>query len=380
MGETWERDLARLEEAQQTLRDKAVPDLPGVNDLLAINPSLILLELEWRNLCTQLRNKAKGEVPEPGRELVLLYRQPGTGEICFHPARDHQLLALKVLAEDLDRQAVADEAGVVVGRVDAAIEKAAKDGVLLRPPSKIVRTSAHYPDAGIGGFEPYLRADYFTLQWHVTQACDLHCKHCYDRSTISPLTLEQGIVILDQFRDFVLEENVHGQVTFTGGNPLLYAHFEELYREAADRNLNIAILGNPASREIIESLQQIQPLSYYQVSLEGMQEHNDSIRGEGHFQRVMEFLQVLEDLSVYSMVMLTLTRENMGQVLELAEVLRDKVKLFTFNRLSFLLPVWQTVIDPIPDSLRSFCLVKIYTTTTDLVFYGLLSFTYRTLR
>jgi len=48
----------------------------------------------------------------------------------------------------------------------------------------------------------------------------------------------------------------------------------------------------------------------------------------------MEFLEILDDLSIYSMVMLTLTRENMGQVLELAEILRGKVDLFTFNRLS----------------------------------------------
>ena len=34
------------------------------------------------------------------------------------------------------------------------------------------------------------------------------------------------------------------------------------------------------------------------------------------------------------MVMLTLTRANMNQVLELAELLRDRVNLFTFNRLA----------------------------------------------
>jgi hypothetical protein len=34
------------------------------------------------------------------------------------------------------------------------------------------------------------------------------------------------------------------------------------------------------------------------------------------------------------MVMLTLTSRNKNQVLELAEILRDRVDLFTFNRLS----------------------------------------------
>ena len=330
----WKSDLERLEQAQQELRESIVPALPESDESVGINPTLNLLIMEWKHLCDLLHDRKTEITPEESQELVLLYKRPVDGAIQMDPATDLQLLALKVYAENLDRQAVADEAEVDIGIVDGAIEDACEQGLLLSPSSGIMRTGAHYPDAGTGGMERYLQSDHFTLQWHVTQACDLHCKHCYDRSTISPLTLEQGITILDQFREFVLDRRVHGQVTFTGGNPLLYAHFEELYKEAAKRNFTIAILGNPTTWEVIESLQKIQPLSFYQVSLEGLQEHNDSIRGEGHFQRIMEFLEILDDLSIYSMVMLTLTRENMGQILELAEILRDKVDLFTFNRLS----------------------------------------------
>ena len=330
----WESDLACLELALQELRDADVPMLPKNDEPLCINPTLSLLELDWKHLCDLLHDKKSTRVPEQGQERVLLFKRPGDGAIRVVPATGKQLLALKLLTENLDRDAVALEAEVVIGKVDAAIEEACEQGVLLSPPSALVRPNSHFPDAGSEGWQRHLQSDYFTLQWHVTQACDLHCKHCYDRSSISPLTLDQGIRILDQFREFVIEQKVHGQVTFTGGNPLLYAQFEELYKEAAKRNFTIAILGNPTSREVVESLQQIQPLSFYQVSLEGLPEHNDSIRGEGHFERIIEFLEILDDLSIYSMVMLTLTRENMGQVLELAEILRGKVDLFTFNRLS----------------------------------------------
>jgi len=330
----WKSDLKRLESAMQQLQEAAIPVLPKSDEPLCLNPTLNLLKLQWKHLCAVLHDSETTIIPSPGEELILLFKQPGDGAIRVAPATDQQLLALKLLAENLDRQAVAHEAGVVVGKVDAAIEVASEQGLLLSPPSALVRTEAHFPDTGAAGWQRHLTSEHFTLQWHVTQACDLHCKHCYDRSAISPLTLEQGITILDQFREFVLKQNVHGQVTFTGGNPLLYAHFTELYQEAAKRNFSIAILGNPTTKETIESLQAIQPLSFYQVSLEGLPEHNDSIRGEGHFERIMAFLEILDELSIYSMVMLTLTRENMGQVLALAEVLRGKVDLFTFNRLS----------------------------------------------
>ncbi|MBU1234108.1 MAG: selenobiotic family peptide radical SAM maturase [Proteobacteria bacterium] len=327
-------DLARLELALHGLQAITPPASAEEGASLQINPSLTLLPLKWKHLCSMLWQRETQVGPESGEEFVLLYKTSVRGKVRVRPAADRDLLALKMMAENLDRQAVADETGVPVGAVDAAIEAACDQGLLLSAPSAIVRTAAHYPADGPDGWQRHLRSAYFTLQWHVTQACDLHCKHCYDRSAISPLTLDQGKIILDQFREFVLDQRVHGQVTFTGGNPLLYAHFAELYREAAHRNFTLAILGNPTSRQVLESLQQIQPLSFYQVSLEGLPEHNDSIRGPGHFQRIMEFLEILKELSIYSMVMLTLTRENMGQVLELAEILRGKVDLFTFNRLS----------------------------------------------
>jgi selenobiotic family peptide radical SAM maturase len=72
----------------------------------------------------------------------------------------------------------------------------------------------------------------------------------------------------------------------------------------------------------------------YQVSLEGLEAHNDSIRGEGHFQSVMEFLPRLRERGVSSMVMLTLTADNMDQVIPLTERLDGLVDDFHFNRLS----------------------------------------------
>ena len=325
-------ELARLELAVHIRQNSGGSNISGHENEPVCNPTLNLLVLGWKHLPAFYLNREVEPVQE--QELVLLYTPPGEDRVLVHPASDQQLLALKVVVEELDRFVVAEEAGVPVGAVDAAVEKACEQGILIAPPSRIVRGKSHYPEAGAEGWGRHLQSDYFTLQWHVTQACDLHCKHCYDRSSISPLTLEQGIVILDQFREFVLDQNVHGQVTFTGGNPLLYEYFQELYKEAAKRNFTIAILGNPTDKETVQALQDIQPLSFYQVSLEGLPEHNDSIRGAGHFERIMEFLEILDDLSIYSMVMLTLTKDNMDQVLDLAEILRGKTDLFTFNRLS----------------------------------------------
>ena len=247
-------------------------------------------------------------------------------------AADSHLLALKVMADGLDPLLVAKGHGVGVGLIDRALRQAVDDGLILSPPSSLCRGQSALTASAVD--PAFLTAEVFTVQWHVTQACDLHCKHCYDRTGRPALPLDRGLRFLDDLRQFCLQRFVSGQVTFTGGNPLLYPHFLALYRGAVERGFAVAILGNPAPREQLQAVvAEAKPL-FYQVSLEGLEAHNDAIRGPGHFARVIDFLALLKELGIFSMVMLTLTSENQGQVLPLAEFLRDRVDLFTFTRLA----------------------------------------------
>lgn len=242
------------------------------------------------------------------------------------------LLALKVLAEGLDPNSIAREQGIGVAVVDAALQQAVTSGLILTSPSAIRRPPAMAVNRAIPS--RFLSAEVFTLQWHITQACDLHCKHCYDRTSRGVMPLDKGLQLLDDFREFCCQRFVRGQVTFTGGNPFLHSHFFELYQGAVERNLGVAILGNPSPRALLERVVAIAKPLFFQVSLEGLEPHNDYIRGPGHFARVVEFLKVLREFEIYSMVMLTLTGENQAEVLPLADFLREKVDLFTFNRLA----------------------------------------------
>lgn len=328
-------DLARLEYAVFLVREQGEENpVNGVDELIA-SPSLQLLRLDWKNLPHLLRAVAGDAAvpPRAGEEFVLVFRGPESGRVLVRPARGNDLLALKIVTEKISPAEAARAAGVAVGVIDRCLEKAVLRGILLAPPSRIRRAPAFFTHAE-GVDERFFVSPVFTLQWHVTQTCDLHCRHCYDRSDRIALPLEQGLRILDDLRDFCIEHHVKGQVSFSGGNPLLYPHFLELYQGAVERNMMAAILGNPAPRSTMEKILAIEKPVFYQVSLEGLPEHNDYIRGPGHFERVLHFLELLKELGIYSMVMLTLTKDNMNQVLPLAGLLRDRTDLFTFNRLA----------------------------------------------
>lgn len=324
-------ELALLELSVYELEKDNI-ELQQYTDTLTINPSVKLFENNWKNLSYQIAASEVTAEPETGKESVILWVHPVTGTVRAKPATDKDLLVMKMSLEEFSVREVAQQGNIHAAVVEAAVIEALGEGLVTGPEPRIKRDLQPGRDAEIDN--SYLTSRIFTLQWHITQACDLHCRHCYDRTQYKPLSLKQEIGVLDDLAEFCSSHNVHGQVTFTGGNPLLHPDFEKLYQEAADRGFTLAILGNPASREQVERLNDIQPLAFYQVSLEGLEEHNDYMRGKGHFKRVLSFLDLLRELGVYSMVMLTLTRSNLDQVLPLAEILRDRVDLFTFNRLS----------------------------------------------
>ncbi len=326
-------DLARLERTTFDLASRTVPR-PQAGDGWTVNPAVALLDTSWKlSAFVQARPERRPQAPEPGPERVLMWKNRPNGEIRIRAARDADLLALKVVAEGLSTADAARTAQVSVGTVVACLAEAQRAGFVLRPGSQLQRPwvgqaagSAIEADLGT--------AQTFTLQWHITHACELRCAHCYDRRSISALRLPQARSVLADLREFCDDRHVRGHVCLTGGNPLLHPDFLELYRATAEHGFTISLLANPTSAARIQELVAIQPPTYYQLSLEGLDAHNDAVRGVGHFDAVIQCLADLRRAGVRSAIMLTLTSENIGQVLPLAERMRGLADRFTFNRLS----------------------------------------------
>jgi selenobiotic family peptide radical SAM maturase len=178
------------------------------------------------------------------------------------------------------------------------------------------------------------KARTFTLQWHLTNACPYHCKHCYDRERRDELPLGEALRVLDDYRRFCRRHRVRPHVSLTGGDPLHYPHFWEVYSAVAAAGIRISILGNPIPQAAIQRLLETAVPEYYQVSLEGLAGHNDAVRGPGHFAASIDFLTSAEACGLRTHVMLTLTRDNLDQVIPLGEALRGRTQRLTFNRLA----------------------------------------------
>ena len=61
----------------------------------------------------------------------------------------------------------------------------------------------------------------FTLQLHITDACQLQCRHCYRDEAKRDLPLADLRGIVEQFREFCASRQVPGRLTIAGGEPLI---------------------------------------------------------------------------------------------------------------------------------------------------------------
>lgn len=324
-------DLIRLEWTVQTVRQWD-GDIPQAVDGFILNPSMKRVELDWdfSQLWYACSMPSYSALPQPtchpNQTLVWRDFESGQTRVGYATASDQQAinaltdgpLALKSRTPDSD--------------LYYALLDSAEVGLVLTPPSRLRREPARL--AGCTEVPEDLRTvTTFTLQWHITHACDLHCKHCYDRSRREAWRLDRALTVLDQMERFCMDRFVRGHISFTGGNPFLHPDFFTLYEAAAQKGFSISLLANPTSRRNLERVLAIQEPSYIQVSLEGLEAHNNTMRRDGHFTRTLDFLELLKELRVESCVMLTLTRDNCDMILPLAELLRDKTDTFTFNRL-----------------------------------------------
>lgn len=316
------------EKYQVTAEQTAVPN---VAETFKLNPTLHLVALDWK-LSGLFENSVQNGPVQSGREVSAIWRDPVSKSVRLKAISKENLLALKFVEEDFRIDPVTDT-GANSEIIAQSLRQTVKEGMII--PSRLMlrrdidvlcHSNPKNPDL--------IYPDNFTLQWHVTNVCDLHCKHCYDRSEQSPLTCAQGKSILSDLKRFCCERYVGGHVCFTGGNPLLYPHFFELYAAAREHGFSTSILGNPTTIENLQRIVDIQKPTFFQVSLEGLEGHNDFIRGKGFFKRVFTFLDLLHKLEVRATVMLTLTKDNIDQILPLADLLRGHADNLAFNRLA----------------------------------------------
>lgn len=177
-----------------------------------------------------------------------------------------------------------------------------------------------------------------SVQWHLTSECGNKCRHCYmgeidDNDKNNNLDVETLKDLFHNIEKFSKNRNVDINYIFTGGDPLLYKGFFELLNELNKYNKKYIILGNPDTidRNNVSRLCRL-GLTEFQMSLDGLEETHDWVRGNGKFKKAIEGVKILHEFNIRVRIMFTLYRYNLNDLIPLMEVLaKNNVDEFSFD-------------------------------------------------
>jgi len=169
---------------------------------------------------------------------------------------------------------------------------------------------------------PNLFPHHFTLQWHITQRCNWHCKHCYHENNKSQeLSLDNLLKVFKQFLALIKHLGTLGpsnaRLSITGGEPLVREDLFDLLREIRREDkyffLNIFTNGSLITEENARNFKSL-GVKQVQLSLEGLEKNNDIIRGKGAYQKTMRAVEKLLQLNIAVVISMTLTAKNISDV------------------------------------------------------------------
>ena len=161
------------------------------------------------------------------------------------------------------------------------------------------------------------------LQWHITHLCNLRCKHCYQEDYAFHMAEDRFYAYLEQYLAFVSARGLSPQINLTGGEPLLHPSFFTFAEEIRRRGAKWAVLTNGTliDEEKAKRLASLTPV-FVQVSLDGVKDTHDSIRGAGNFEKALRGIDLLKKADVKVLVSFTAQKGNAGDFAALAKVCR----------------------------------------------------------
>lgn len=158
----------------------------------------------------------------------------------------------------------------------------------------------------------------FLIQWHLTEHCNLSCRHCYQEGgRAGELSLPEVREVLEEIDGmFEAWSETYGialapSFNITGGEPFLCQNLFEILAEIRKRMFETFLLTNGVlvDRERARLLAEL-GIAGVQVSIEGCEEVHDSLRGPGAFSRAADGIEHLLDAGLPVTLNVTLSKLN----------------------------------------------------------------------
>jgi radical SAM protein with 4Fe4S-binding SPASM domain len=168
----------------------------------------------------------------------------------------------------------------------------------------------------------------FFVQLHLTERCNLRCRHCYQTGELSEeMSLPEIKAVIDEVSDMLKDWSENYNIAFapsfnvTGGEPFLMCDIFSVLEELTKKGFDTYLLSNGIliSREKAATLAQL-GVKGVQISIEGPETIHDSIRGAGSMLSSIKGVQNLLDAGIEVTLNTTLSDINATYFMDVIEL------------------------------------------------------------
>lgn len=182
----------------------------------------------------------------------------------------------------------------------------------------------------------------FFIQWHLTEQCNLRCRHCYQGERAgNEMRLPEINEVISEASDMIRQWSMTCGVEFsacmniTGGEPFLRPDLFEILYEVKKHGFKVYLLtnGTLVDRGRAQKLAR-SGVDGVQVSLDGAQDIHDVLRGQGSFSASAAGIRNLIDAGLEVTLNMTMSQVNAGEIKKvIAFGLETGVRRIGFSRL-----------------------------------------------
>jgi len=160
------------------------------------------------------------------------------------------------------------------------------------------------------------------IQWKITNKCNLKCKHCY-LGKLNGFELDFDKVM--EITDTIINSNVM-EVTLSGGECLTYKGIETVIEKLLINDIKVDIFTNAlllknVLNKIDKKIKDKSKLLFY-VSVDGLKENHEKIRGKNTFDRTIENIRYAIEKGYPVVTNTVINKINYNDIIDMVVLLK----------------------------------------------------------
>lgn len=172
------------------------------------------------------------------------------------------------------------------------------------------------------------KTELHSILFEVTQECNLNCKFCYNHWKANPVARSEEVSYDDARGTLkkLFKSNHVKQVTFTGGEPLLYERIQELILYCRMKGASVAVItnGSTGNAEIYANLMQV-GVSLFELPFHTSRaDIHDRMTGViGSWQKTLASIQYIKKMGGNVVPVMVITKYNFEHIGEGLQYLHE---------------------------------------------------------